>query len=237
MKISSETLSVLKSFTAINPVIYMGNDKNSIQVVKTDKSLIGVFQTAETFDKECCFWNTPQLLATIDTLGGENADLEFDDKFVKVTGDGTSVKYLYTDERVVMKNNPKPVGFARYNRILNKNAEYFEFEIKKDILDKVLKLSKILELETVMIKFDNGNGSIHLVKDENGEGHNFDIEVKGEGSGEIMLNLNNLSIITGDYTVAIETNDIKGKKVKVSKWTNKNIPLFYLVGAKANLKG
>ena len=237
MKISSETLSVLKSFTTINPVIYMGNDKNSIQVVKTDKSLIGVFQTAETFDKECCFWNTPQLLATIDTLGGENADLEFDDKFIKISGEGTNVKYLYTDERVVMKNNPKPLGFTRYSRLFEKNEGYFEFEIKKDILDKVLKLSKILELETVLIKFDNGQGQIHLVKDENSEGHNFDIEVKGEGSGEIMLNLNNLQIIPGDYTVMIEQT-VKDKKIrKVSKWTNKNVPLFYLVAPKANLKG
>ena len=52
-----------------------------------------------------------------------------------------------------------------------------------------------------------------------------------------MLNLSNLQIIPGDYTVMIEQT-VKNEKIrKVSKWTNKNIPLFYLVAPKANLTG
>jgi len=232
MKISNETLSILKSFSSINPVTYLGVDKNSIQVVRKDKSLIGVYQTAEDFTTECAFWNMPQLLSVIDSMGGNNAEIEFDDRFIKVVNaDNIHVKYLYTNEAIIIKNNPKPVGFTRYNRDFNKDDKYFEFEISKDILDKLLKLSKILELEVITFNFENGVGTAKLQKtSEDGEGHNFNVELKGEGSGSISINLENLNIILGDYKVMIE-------KGIVSKWVNKNIPLFYLIGSKANVRG
>lgn len=232
MNISVETLSILKSFSTINPAMYFGIDKNSIQVVRRDKSLIGVFQTAEDFTKECAFWNMPQLLSVIDSMGNDKANLEFEDKFIKINGnDKIHVKYLYTNEAIIIKNNPKPVGFVRYNREFKKDDKYFEFEISRDILEKLLKLAKILELEVITFNFENGVGTAKLQKtNETDEGHNFDVELKGEGTGSISINLENLNIIPGDYKVIIE-------KGIVSKWTNKNIPLFYLIGSKANVRG
>jgi len=104
MKISKKTLSIFKSFASINPVIYLGDSK--ALKVQSD-GIVGCYKTDEEFDHECVFWETPKLLATIDSMGGEEAELNFDEKFVKIVSpDKSSLKYFYTPEAMVLQSNP-----------------------------------------------------------------------------------------------------------------------------------
>lgn len=223
MKISAETLSILSSFSSINPVMYFGDPK-AVKVIRSNSGLIGVFETSEQFDKECAFWETPQLLAVINSMGGEKAELDFGDSFVKITNeDGAHVNYMYTPESVIIKNNTKPKAFEAYCKSIDSN---FSFELSNENLTKIMKLAKIMGLDTLQFSFKDGEGTIKILDNTSSSvGHTFDMSIKGEGTGEISFDINNLNIINGDYSIIVKNNVF-------AKWTNKNIPLFYIAGAK-----
>lgn len=228
MKISAETLSILSSFSSINPVMYFGDPKAIISI-RSNSCLIGVFQPKETFDKQCAFYEIPQLLAVIDSMGAENAELDFNESFVKITNvDNAHVNYLYTPIEVISKNNPKPKDFETYCKPV---AASFSFDITKETIAKILKLAKIMNLNTLQFKFEENKGTIHLLEktgSSSAVGHTFDMNIEGNGSGYISFDITNLNIINGDYHIDVKmVND----KPVYGKWTNKNIPLFYIIGA------
>jgi hypothetical protein len=222
MKVSKETLAILKSFASINPVMYFG-DPQAIKVIEPFGQLIGIYKTPEQFDKECAFWETPSLLAVIDQMGGENTELEFNDKFVKIISDDkASVKYMYTPEVIILKNNPKPKPYENYCKDMETD---FNFEISSELLQKVIKLAKIMNLSKIEFKFENGIGKINMLDADGKVGHNYEKQIAGEGSGSISFYINNLNIIHGNYKVFAKTN-------LFAKWVNNDIPLFYIAGAK-----
>lgn len=226
MKISKDTLQILKSFASINPCIFLGDPK-SIRVITPDKSaVIGVYKTSEVLDKDCVFWDWPQLLATIENMGGENAELDFQEKFVKITSeDKSSLKYFYTSE-IAVSTQQKPKAYEAYCKAID---EDFSFEITSEMLTKLLKIAKTLNLDLMKITMKDGTGTIELCAADNKINHTHNMDIEGKGTGEINIWINLLQIVNGSYEVV-------GKNNLFTKWTNKNIPLFYIVasGKKAN---
>jgi hypothetical protein len=222
MNISKETLSVIKNFSTINPVIYLG-DPDAIRVISPSKAIIGVFQSEEKMDHDCVFWDWPTLLSTLDTMGAEKANLEFEDKFVKITSeDKSSLKYFYTPAIVVSQSNPKPKDFKSYAKEMDTD---FEFELSSEVLAKTMKVARVMNLSMLEVTFEDGKGTITAVDDSGKVNHCFHQDIEGKGSGKINIYLNSMNIIPGSYSVTAKTN-------LFSKWTNKDIPLFYIVAAK-----
>lgn len=233
MKISKETLAIMKSFTVINNVFYLGVDVNAFSVVSSDNGFNGTyFDIPEKFEKYCMFQDASQLLSTIEAMGGEEAELEFEDQFVRITNkDGIHVKYLYSDELIIAKNNPRPKGYEKYSKPFdNTKEDYFKFEISREVLDKILKTSKILNLEQITFELKEGKGSVTIekfVKEKKGlDTHKIDMEITGEGSGSVSINLDRFNILSGDYNV-------EARNGLVTKWINKNIKLIYNIAARS----
>lgn len=226
MKLSKKTLSILKSFSAINPVLYFGDPK-AIKVISPDGGVIGCYQSDESINQECSFWETPKLLATIDSMGGEEAELDFNDKFVKiVSNDKSSLKYFYTPEAMILSSNPKPKSYEAYCKSMEMNAE---FELPIEMFSKIMKLSQVMQLNNLKIEFENDKGKLFLLDDTNKVAHNFEYEIDGKGTGSITLYISSLNIIPGTYNIVIKSG-------LFTKFTNKDIPLFYIVAGKKEQK-
>ncbi len=227
MKVSIETLSILKSFASINPTIYLGDPKAVIVNSPNKGSVVGVFQPSEKFDHECVFWEWPLLLSTIDAMGGEKADLDFQDNFIKIVSpDKASIKYFYTSPLILAETNPPPKKFVNYSKEIETD---FEFEMSTELMNKIIKLSRIMKLTRLDIIFEDGKGKLVLVDDSNTVSHNFEQELDGTGTGKISLFISTMNIISGNYQIQAKTN-------LFAKFINKDIPLFYLLGAKASAK-
>lgn len=224
MKISKKTLSIFKSFASINPVIYLGDPK-ALKVA--GDGIVGCYKADEEFEHECVFWETPKLLATIESMGGEDAELNFDEKFVKIISpDKSSLKYFYTPEAMVLQSNPKPKPYENYCKEIEPD---FSFEIPLDIFNKVMKLSQVMNLNILRIEFDSDKGKLSLLDDSKKVAHNFEVEVEGKGKGLINLYISTMTVIPGNYSVVVKDNAF-------AKFTNKDIPLFYIIAAKKEQK-
>ena len=220
MKISKDTINILKSFSTINPCIYFG-DEEALRVISSSGAVIGVYKTAEALDHDCVFWDMPQLISTINSMGGENAELDFQEKFVKIVSlDKSALKYFYTNPLVVQRDNKKPKDYASYCKNIDVD---FSVEISAESLAKVMTIAKNLNLTQMNIELEDGKGVIQVLEDSNKVDHSFSQDIEGEGSGQISLWIDSLHLIPGAYK--IEANKV------MAKFSHRDIPLFFIVGA------
>lgn len=221
MKICKDTLNILKAFASINPCIYLGDEK-AIRVISPSGSVIGVYKTAEALDHKCVFWDWPQLISTINYMGGEEAELDFQEKFVKIISPNkSSLKYFYTNKIVVERDNPEPKPYTAYCKEMETD---FSFEIPADTISKILSISKNLNLTKMSIEMEDGKGVIKVFEDGNKVDHNFTEEIEGTGKGNISLWIESLHLIPGSYKVDI-------KNGLFAKFMHNDIPLFFIVAA------
>ena len=98
MKISKETLEVLKNFSAINPnlVIKPGNKLSSIAEAK---NIMSAVEVAETFPKEVGIYDLNEFLSALSLI--DNPDLEFGDDSVVIKSDIASLTYRYADVNIL----------------------------------------------------------------------------------------------------------------------------------------
>ena len=96
MKLSNQTISVLKNFASINQnlVIKEGNEFTTMSAMK---NIVAKAEVEEIFPKEVAIYDLNEFLAALSLF--TNPILDFDDGFVMITEEnsnrGTSLKYFY----------------------------------------------------------------------------------------------------------------------------------------------
>ena len=100
MKISESTLEVLQNFSSINNGITVQTG-NEIKTISPMKNIFGRATLSDNFTSEFSVYDLPEFLATISLLG-DDADFEFGDKSVNISGGGASATYNYADASMII---------------------------------------------------------------------------------------------------------------------------------------
>ena len=99
MKLSDNTISVLKNYSTINQnlMIKMGSTLSTMSAMK---NIVAKATVEETFEKDIAIYDLNEFLACMSLF--ENLDLDFQDDFVIMRGESNnSLKYWYSDPSVV----------------------------------------------------------------------------------------------------------------------------------------
>ena len=90
MKLSKETIEVLKNFSGINQSIVV-NKGNKLKTVNSLKNILAHAQVEEDFPKEFAIYDLTEFQVLISTM--EDPDLSFNDNDVTVSSGSRKVKY------------------------------------------------------------------------------------------------------------------------------------------------
>ena len=108
MKLSNNTISVLKNFASINQNLVI-KEGNEITTMSAMKNIVAKAEVEETFTKEVAIYDLNEFLAALSLF--TNPILTFNDGFVTITEEnsnrGTSLKYFYSDPSVVTSPSKK----------------------------------------------------------------------------------------------------------------------------------
>ena len=99
MKLSSETLDILRSFSNINNGILV-KPGQSISTMSTQKTILAKAEVSEVFDKQFCIYDLSQFLGTLKLF--KDPDLDFQDKKVIISENNTTVKYAYASVETIV---------------------------------------------------------------------------------------------------------------------------------------
>ena len=136
MKISEETLKMLKWMTSVNGGIKI-DPGNKLYSKSESQAMCCVCEVAEEFPKGFVTTNLAKFLSLVELI--EDPEFEFDDKYVTVTsGDGKNkVRFFQSDPALVNQSNKIPK---------DQKDIAIQFRLKSEDLTKVYDAAKVLNV-------------------------------------------------------------------------------------------
>lgn len=203
MKLSNETVELLKNFATINQgiVFKAGNRLRTISILT---NIFAVADIPDTIPRDFAVYDLNEFLSTLSLFGG-NADIEYKDDHILIKSGSSKVKYFYSSPNVVV---------APPDRDVQLTDPELEFELTAADLGQIMKASSALKLKELSIT----NGSLTALNKQGiGNQISIDVEMTAHTSSNVerLVNIENLKLSDGAYDVRVFSNAVEFKhKVK-----------------------
>ena len=199
MKISNETLDILKNFSEINQSIVIKPGKK-IKTINSLKNILAHADVEEDFPMEVAIYDLTEFLGLLTSL--PEAEVEFKDSHLVVSSAKRKVKYFYADSDYVVKPEKE---------IELPDCE-INFKLTEDFFNNLFKTANILQLHDISLKGCTKSNKIYLCANnqKNDTSADYSEEI-GEGVKEkftIYFKRENLKLLPGDYDVSISSKGV-----------------------------
>ena len=223
MKLSGETLSVLKNFGTINQGIFFKQGK-TLKTVSSHKNILAEVTIKEEIPADFGVYDLNNFLSVV-SLHKDDPSFEFDEKHVVIVGNKgrSKIKYRFCEPTMIVTPPEK--------QFVMPEAE-IKFTFSSEDFDWVLRAASVLSSPHIAMESDGKKISIVTLDVQNDAAHTDALEI-ADGNGnkfKMIFKTENLTkVLPGVYEVAISS---KG----VSHFKNKNVPLQYYISTEAGSK-
>lgn len=220
MKLSAETLLILKNFASINPNFTI-NEGSEIKTVSEKGTIYAMAKISEYFDKDFWIYDLSQFLSTLGMF--KTPEITFEDN-----ENGRRYCHIVDEEDSTIQTKfwaASPNILTKVRELKQIPESQVTFTMTAVNSERLKKASGIIQCPD--LKFKGGEGKIRaIVYDESGANANtFTIDLQDNYEGEdfeVHLKQERLKLIGGDYTYSII-----GKKAIFAKNMERDIE--YLV--------
>jgi len=223
MKLSNETISVLKNFGAINQGIMFKPGKK-LKTVSSHKNILAEVTIKEEIPADFGVYDLNNFLSVV-SLHKDDPSFEFDEKHVVIVGNKgrSKIKYRFCEPTMIVTPPEK--------QFVMPDAE-ISFTLSSEDFDWVLRAASVLSSPHVAIESDGKKVTVVTLDLQNDSAHTDALEI-ADGNGnkfKMIFKTENISkVMPGTYEVAISS---KG----VSHFKNKNVPLQYFISTESGSK-
>jgi len=223
MKLSGETLSVLKNFGTINQGIFFKQGK-TLKTVSSHKNILAEVTIKEEIPADFGVYDLNNFLSVV-SLHKDDPSFEFDEKHVVIVGNKgrSKIKYRFCEPTMIVTPPEK--------QFVMPEAE-IKFTFSSEDFDWVLRAASVLSSPHIAIESDGKKISIVTLDLQNDAAHTDALEI-ADGNGnkfKMIFKTENLTkVLPGVYEVAISS---KG----VSHFQHKNAPLQYWITTESGSK-
>jgi hypothetical protein len=218
MKISKETIEVLKNFSAINPnlVIRQGN---KLSTVADAKNIMANAVVQESFDTEVGIYDLNEFLSALNLI--EDPELDFGDNAVSIQNERASVNYRYSDP-LILTSPQKEVNMPE--------ADY-TVQLTSSILNEIRKAGGALGHAVVSIASPEDSDKVYLeVKDpDNSSANTYRLNIGDSESRsyDFQFLISNLKLLPDDYEISVSSK-------LISQWNGINNKTQYWIALEKN---
>lgn len=224
MKLSNNTISLLKNFGSINEGIFFKKGKK-LKTVSKLKNVLAEATINEDIPTDFGVSDLNNFLSVI-SLSKDDTTFEFEGKNIIIVGNkGRSrTKYRFCEPTLIVTPPEKD--------ILMPEPEV-SFDLSSDDFAWIRKSASVLSAPNILIESDGKKVNIVCTDVTNDSAHSNSLELPGEGNGikyRMIFKTEHLDkVFEGDYTVQISSKGI-------GLFTNKNVPLKYWISTESGSK-
>ena len=220
MKLSNDTVTVLKNFSTINQNLVINPGKN-ISTMSAMKNIVAKATVTEDFPQAFAIYDLNEFLSALSLF--ENPDLDFKEDFVVMTETGSkgkSLKYWYSDPSVVT---------TPAKEITMPSSEV-TFTFSSDLLSDVTKAAAVIGAPDMVLEgMDLGTAILKVTDKKNDTANNYavGVDVNHEDSDKLVsykfwFKVENLRLLPGSY-------DVKVSSKNISYFKNTNVDVEYFI--------
>jgi hypothetical protein len=211
MKISSDTINILKNFSGINANLVFKPGKE-LKTLSEAKTIMATASILEDFPVEFGVYDLNEFLSLFSLM--DEPELEFDDKFLTMSDGSQKIKYFYS-EIDILTQPTKDINMPECEVVL---------DISSANLDKIRKAAAVLGHSELSFSSQGDSVVASVFNEKDATANTFDIDL-GTTSNEIfnyVFSISNLKMLQGDYKVSISSK-------LISNWRNADNPLDYFI--------
>jgi hypothetical protein len=211
MKLSNETLTVLKNFSSINQGIQF-KQGTKLTTVSAGKTVLAQANLKDVFPQDFCVYDLNQFLS-VHSLH-KDSDLSFDDSNVIFKSGRSSTKYRKTAKEMIVTPPEKEITLPSVD---------VSFTLSEEDYNNIMKVSSVLSSPHIAVESDGDAVQLVAFDAQDNSAHTNSIQV-GEGNGKkykIVFKTENIKMIPGSYAVEISFKGIghfKNTKDDIQYW-------------------
>ena len=225
MKLSNETVTVLKNFSTINQNLVI-KPGNNISTMSAMKNIIAKAKVKEEFTQEFAIYDLNEFLASLSLF--DNPDLQFKDDFVVISKYGAApelrpfgphLKYWYSDPSVVTT----PMKYVTMPE------SEVSFTLESNMLSDVQKAAAVIGAPDMALEAMSLGVAVLKVTDKKNTTANdyaVKIDVNNEDGKDVpykfWFKVENLKLLSGKYGVEVCSKNI-------SHFVNTNVDIEYFI--------
>jgi hypothetical protein len=210
MKLSTETISVLKNFSTINANL-MVKAGSSLSTMSAMKNIVAKADVSEEFPSDFAIYDLNEFLSALSLFG--KPDLEFGNDFVIITEEGTSksLKYWFSDPSVVTTPSKE----------ISMPSTELTFNMSSDTLNEITKAAAVIGVPDMALS----GGKLMVTDKKNSTANAFETSLDvGDVAAEykFWFKVENLKVMPGAYDVEVSSK-------KISHFTNTKLGVQYWI--------
>ena len=212
MKLSDQTLNILKNFAGINNSILV-KQGTQLRTISVAKNILAEAAIEEDFPRDFAVYDLNQFLNGLSLH--QDPDLDFSPpSYISIKEGKRRVKYFYADPNVIVSPPDKEITLP---------SDDVHFQLESSSLEKLLKAAAVYQLPDLSAVGEAGVVKL-VVRDKKNDTSNEYAVVVGETDKEFSFNfkVENIKIIPGAYNVVVSQK-------LLSKFTNTNCNLKYYI--------
>ena len=212
MKLSDQTLNILKNFAGINNSILV-KQGTQLRTISVAKNILAEAAIEEDFPRDFAVYDLNQFLNGLSLH--QDPDLDFSPpSYISIKEGKRRVKYFYADPNVIVSPPDKEITLP---------SEDVQFQLDSSALEKLLKAAAVYQLPDLSAVGEAGVVKL-VVRDKKNDTSNEFAVVVGETDKEFSFNfkVENIKIIPGAYDVVVSQK-------LLSKFTNTSVDLKYYI--------
>lgn len=216
MKLSNDTLNVLKNFASINPnLVFKPGQK--LKTISEAKTILASADIVEDFPVEFGVYDLNEFLSVYNLI--EDPELEFEDKSVLIKNSSVNnqkVRYFYSSPEI-LTTPQKDIQMPEPEVGVN---------LSDDVLNQIRKAAAVLGHTELSIQGEGGVVTASVFDSKDATSNSFTMELDRDNACKnefnFVVSIPNLKLLPGDYFVSISSK-------LISNWTNSNYPVEYFV--------
>ena len=213
LKLSKDTINVLKNFCTINPMIYF-KAGSAITTISPGKTIFARYESPETFDSSFGIYKLDKLLSILSFFS--DPELLISDKNLTIKEGKQKAKMAFA--------NPIVLVYPEKDKVTMPSIDA-SFTLKEVDLNAITKAFAVMELPEVAFVSDGKKLSIKALDHKDPGGDSYTIEVSEDTGHDVsseftaLFNINNLKMMPGDYNVKLTSKGIaEFSNDKLSYW-------------------
>lgn len=207
---ANDMLEVLQNFGSINQNIVF-KQGNSLSIVSEAKNVMAKIELDEPIPMDFGIYDATELVRVMSLV--DDAEIQFNQDSLSLAGNGSSIKYYYSDIDMLTQPPSKEVTMP---------DPEVKFTLTQETLNKLKRAASALGHKQIRVDADDESVKLIITDTKNATANNFTIRVEGEVFGDLSngftIGIDNLKLMPGDYEVQVSS-----KLVSHFKNTDRNV--------------
>ena len=212
MKLSDNTLTILKNFAGINNSILVKGG-NKLRTISVAKNILAEADISEEFPRDFAIYDLNQFLNGLSLHADPDLDFK-EESYLSIREGKRRVKYFFADPNVIIAPPEKEINLP---------SQDVCFQLDSTSLEKLVKAAAVYQLPDLSAVGEAGVIKL-VVRDKKNDTSNEYAIIVGETDQEFTFNfkVENIKIIPGAYDVVVSSK-------LLSQFTNTRYNLTYYI--------